>query len=186
MLVAIGYVILSALTWPFTMDDAFISFRYARNIGDGLGPYWNPADAANPVEGFTSFLHVWTLGIINFVTGADVKVVSKILGVIAGLALLAAMVRETRRYRLGNLASVVALSAFLLPVTAINSVSGMETTVFMLWNFLTVMTAVRLLEDPGEKKALYFRVSARMSTSSTSNTIWKVSTARSGSSSISS
>ena len=34
-------------------DDAFISFRYARNIADGLGPVFNPGErvegASNPL-----------------------------------------------------------------------------------------------------------------------------------------
>ena len=38
-------------------DDAMISMRYARNLGEGHGLVWNPGAA--PVEGYTNFL--WTL-----------------------------------------------------------------------------------------------------------------------------
>jgi hypothetical protein len=36
-----------------TADDAYITFRYARNLADGLGPNWN---SDGRVEGYTSFL----------------------------------------------------------------------------------------------------------------------------------
>src|SRR5262245_49032609 len=39
-------------------DDAFISFRYARNWAEGQGLVWNPGER---VEGYTNFL--WTFGI---------------------------------------------------------------------------------------------------------------------------
>ncbi len=40
----------------FIQDDAFISFRYAQNLADGLGLEWNPGER---VEGYSNFL--WTL-----------------------------------------------------------------------------------------------------------------------------
>jgi arabinofuranosyltransferase len=51
----IGLVVL-AWTNRFVQDDAFISFRYARNLVDGIGLAWNPGER---VEGYTNFL--WTL-----------------------------------------------------------------------------------------------------------------------------
>jgi hypothetical protein len=39
--------------WDYWLDDAFIFFRYARNLAEGLGPVFNPGEA---VEGYTSFL----------------------------------------------------------------------------------------------------------------------------------
>jgi len=38
-----------------TVDDPFITFRYARNLLAGLGPVFNPGEH---VEGFTSPLHL--------------------------------------------------------------------------------------------------------------------------------
>ena len=46
---------MAALSWWLT-DDAFISFRYARNLLDGHGLVFNPGER---VEGYTNFL--WTL-----------------------------------------------------------------------------------------------------------------------------
>lgn len=49
---------LLALAWAnrFVQDDAFITFRYARNLADGLGLVWNSGER---VEGYTNFL--WTV-----------------------------------------------------------------------------------------------------------------------------
>ena len=52
------FVFCLALAWQhrFLQDDAFISFRYARNLATGHGLVWNPGER---VEGYTNFL--WTL-----------------------------------------------------------------------------------------------------------------------------
>src|SRR5262245_7083765 len=31
-------------TWPRTVDDAFITFRYAENLAEGAGPVFNPGE----------------------------------------------------------------------------------------------------------------------------------------------
>lgn len=41
----------SLSVWGYTVDDAWITFRYARNAADGLGVVYNPGQR---VEGFTS------------------------------------------------------------------------------------------------------------------------------------
>lgn len=48
---------LVSLSW-FLTDDAFISFRYARNLLDGYGMVFNPGER---VEGYTNFLWVLEL-----------------------------------------------------------------------------------------------------------------------------
>src|SRR5262245_15502 len=40
--------------WFFTIDDAYITFRYSANLARGHGPVWNVGE--DPVEGFTNFL----------------------------------------------------------------------------------------------------------------------------------
>ena len=48
--------ILFAYSIAWTCDDAWISFRYARNFVEGLGLVFNPGER---VEGYTNFS--WTL-----------------------------------------------------------------------------------------------------------------------------
>ena len=50
------FAIYKAFIQHWVCDDAFISFRYAKNLNDGLGLVYN---AGEYVEGFTNFL--WTI-----------------------------------------------------------------------------------------------------------------------------
>src|SRR5437762_4060818 len=60
----------------FTVDDAYISYRYARNFARGLGLVYNPGER---IEGYTNFL--WTLLIgFGFKLHLDPEAVAKILG----------------------------------------------------------------------------------------------------------
>jgi arabinofuranosyltransferase len=150
-----AFLVQVVLYWPYTMDDSFISFRYAKHIGDGLGPIWNLMDPNPPVEGFTSFLQVWLLGFIRFLTAADTELTGKLLGVFAGLALALAAVLETRRSGLRGGPLWVALSFLWLPFVALNSVNGMETALALLWTFLTMFAAARLAGDPSSSTAAF-------------------------------
>jgi hypothetical protein len=67
-------------------EDAFISFRYARNLAAGFGLVWNPGEA--PVEGYTNFLWV-VLNAIFVKLGWDVPRAGQVLGTLTGLTALA-------------------------------------------------------------------------------------------------
>ena len=68
--------------FAFLEEDAFINFRYVRNLAEGFGFVFNPG--GEQVEGFSNFL--WT-GILYFayVTGLKVVTAARILGIILGL-----------------------------------------------------------------------------------------------------
>ena len=55
------YVSVLSWAWPMKLDDAFISFRYARNLVEGAGLVWNPGEP--PVEGYSNFLWVLLLAV---------------------------------------------------------------------------------------------------------------------------
>ena len=62
--------------WVYTVDDAYISFRYARNLVEGLGLVYNPGER---IEGYTNFL--WTLmAAAGMSVGLDPAVLVKWLG----------------------------------------------------------------------------------------------------------
>lgn len=61
LLLIIGSLLLGFIN-RFIQDDAFISFRYAKNLVDGHGLAWNIGDP-NPVEGYTNFLWVLLIAI---------------------------------------------------------------------------------------------------------------------------
>jgi hypothetical protein len=92
-----------ALAWGFAVqvrslafigDDAFISFRYARNLVDGLGLVWNAGEA---VEGYTNFLWVLLMA-AGMRVGLAPEHLSLAIGVASGIALLGCVVwRNARR-----------------------------------------------------------------------------------------
>jgi len=69
----------------FTVDDAYISFRYAENFAKGEGLVFNPGER---VEGYTNFLWVILLGMLKKF-GFDVPAMSLLLGTLFSLLTLA-------------------------------------------------------------------------------------------------
>lgn len=76
---AVGLAGLAAISYdlqPWTLDDAYISMRYAENLAAGWGPVYNPGER---VEGYTTFLWVFLLGLGNLL-GLDTRLLAKVLG----------------------------------------------------------------------------------------------------------
>jgi len=81
----------------FTQDDAYISFRYARNALDGHGLVFNPGER---VEGYTNFFWV-ILTILSGQLGFDFDPATKFLGGLAAAGMIfltAFMGREAARH----------------------------------------------------------------------------------------
>lgn len=82
--ILVGCGILLAWINRFVQDDAYISFRYARNLADGVGFVWNVGEC---VEGYTNFL--WTLLMVPaFWFGCDVTVWCQTLSLLSYAATL--------------------------------------------------------------------------------------------------
>jgi hypothetical protein len=123
---------LAARLFAFTIDDAYITFRYARNLADGLGPTYNPAPPR--AEGYSTFLWM-LLMILPHRLGLEVALAAKGLGMLATLgtsAVLYGLVikldRHSRTPHLFAALAVFFLAAF--PPTAVHAVAGMETALF--------------------------------------------------------
>src|SRR5215510_15672952 len=89
LLAAAAMTIVTAATVllrPVRLDDAYITFRYARHLAEGYGlGAWN--HTGEHVEGYSSLL--WTLlmaGAARF--GADVQIASKVFGAVAALLVM--------------------------------------------------------------------------------------------------
>jgi hypothetical protein len=112
-------------------EDAFISFRFARNLVAGHGLVWNPGEA--PVEGYTNFL--WVLlaaGALEL--GLDPARAAQALGVAASLATLVYVWRTGTRL-LGWSAIQALLPCAMLAVSgpfATWAAAGLETNLFAL------------------------------------------------------
>ena len=116
---------------PAQIDDAWISYRYARNLVDGVGLVYNPGEY---VEGITNLL--WTLLVAaGLAAGSEARGVGFGLGVTSGAALLCL----TYVYAGTGLASERRWAAGLAPWVVLSSLpfafwtsSGMETPLFAL------------------------------------------------------
>ena len=138
---------LSAVAW-FLCDDAFISFRYARNLLEGHGLVFNPGEY---VEGYTNFLWVLELAALWGVMGipperaAPWLSVACTVGVVAALGVWLARVPGVRQRWL------VAWMAFGLLCTSATfavwtSGGGLETRQFTLLIVVAVVCLTRLLQ----------------------------------------
>ncbi len=112
----------------YTVDEAYISARYARNLREGLGPVFNPGER---VEGFTNLLLVLLQAVVPH-NGESVMVFTKILCMACSLAslwLLLGLASAT-----GNNSGIAPVLGGLLFVAngavAVSAVTGLETHLF--------------------------------------------------------
>lgn len=114
--------------WDAGIDDAGISWRYARHLAEGHGLRWNLTGP--PVEGYSNFL--WVLMLAGCRTlGLDIQLASKILGVIFSVFSLA-MLRVLCRRLWGDLLFwwMPVLLTALMPEWTMWAMSGLEISLF--------------------------------------------------------
>jgi hypothetical protein len=113
----------------YMTDDAFISFRYARNLADGLGPVWQ---SGTSVEGYTNF--GWILLIAGAMKiGVEPIDSSRVFGALASGAVLVMMPLLVAQLRpawsagwwIATVAAVFALG--INPGFALWTFAGLET-----------------------------------------------------------
>ncbi|NOT29205.1 MAG: hypothetical protein HOP15_02020, partial [Planctomycetes bacterium] len=137
LFVWLPYLALVRRSW-FLPDDAFISFRYARNWAAGQGLCFNPGDAA-PVEGYSNFLFV-AMGAVLERLGLEQVFWLPLLCACAG-SLLLWLVYRCARVELGLGRRPAWLATALLGWSApfaVWSTSGLETMPYALFFFATV------------------------------------------------
>jgi len=120
-----------ARIYAFLTDDAFISFRYARNLSHGFGLVFNPG--LERVEGYSNFL--WVLLVAGFeMLGLRPEVSSLALSALATIGLWGSVAWFALRTPAGHGRVWIALvPTFLLALTrsvAVWSTSGLETRWF--------------------------------------------------------
>ena len=127
VLAAAALTVVAALTVilsRLTLDDAYITFRYARHLAEGYGlGAWNRT--GERVEGYSSLLWTLMLGGAAWL-GLDVRIASKVFGTAAALTVIAVLFRR-RDDRPAVLTGV--FLALYLPFT-LYAASGMEAVAF--------------------------------------------------------
>jgi len=71
------FVLLVFLFWDYSMDDAFITLRYAENFADGHGLTFTPGD--QPIEAYSNFLWLLIIALL-YKLGLPTVFMAKILG----------------------------------------------------------------------------------------------------------
>ncbi|HNI96530.1 MAG TPA: hypothetical protein PL169_10725, partial [Leptospiraceae bacterium] len=134
LIFSIGAASLSSVYYRWVSDDAFISFRYAKNLIDGLGLVYNRGEA---VEGYTNFL--WTMLLsAGMYLGYDPLRISQALGILFYLSTVYILYRVSLRlfprpesgwpaFRILPLAS---LCLAVQTHAAIFATGGLETSLF--------------------------------------------------------
>jgi hypothetical protein len=133
-------LVLHAASFRYTVDDAFISFRYARNWVEGNGLVFN---AGERVEGYTNFL--WTA----LVAGAmllrlEPVAFARVAGIVAGILLLWGVSSLARRHLAER--SILLLLPLGLAANGAFALwcgAGLETSLFAFLLFAGVAAAVR-------------------------------------------
>jgi arabinofuranosyltransferase len=127
----------------FTVDDAYISYRYARNFARGLGLVYNPGER---VEGYTNFLWTLLLG-VGMKIGFDPDALAKVLGGLCGVgAILATYAVAARLRRFRTFPCVATWLLATTPVLSGYAVYGLETSLFV---FLVVAGLLLFLRETG-------------------------------------
>ncbi|RMG43230.1 MAG: hypothetical protein D6719_04155 [Candidatus Dadabacteria bacterium] len=120
----------------FVTDDAFISFRYSKNLARGFGLRYNLTEAV-PVEGFSNMLWTVLMGVFEFF-GIAAPQIAPILSTLFGLLLLYRINLAARDYfkiPAGRRLWMLLILAFF-PAYAVWSTSGLAAMPYTFFLFL--------------------------------------------------
>ncbi|MGI8906775.1 MAG: hypothetical protein ACR2IE_09830 [Candidatus Sumerlaeaceae bacterium] len=116
--------------WRWTVDDAFISFRYLANLASGYGLVFNPGER---VEGFSHPLWMILLSPAAFISRFALITWAKLLGLVCTLGTGICLLRMLRRSVAAPAAIVAGLLLWhLSPGTHIYATCGLETPLLAL------------------------------------------------------
>ncbi len=135
---AVAALAFALLAWRFdwVCDDAYITFRYARNLAQGQGLVFNPGEH---VEGYSNFL--WTVWLASFeLARIDVTLAARASSALCGIGVLVLLARLLRgRLQLtGTRATCALLFVATLPPLAVWATGGlaaMPQACFLLLSF---------------------------------------------------
>lgn len=137
----IAFAALAYLYFPESIDDAYITLRFARNFLRGHGPVFNVGER---VEGYSNFAWMVMLAAVGR-AGVPMAIAMKVLSFGAGLATLF-LVRRLAAAWFGSRAAI-ATATLLLGTSsffAVWAVDGLET---MFYTLLLTALAAALIQD---------------------------------------
>jgi hypothetical protein len=129
---------------PRTVDDAYITFRYARNLLGGHGLVYNPGEA---VLGTTTPLYAALLAFVGLFTGgsdAPFPAIAWLLNTLADIVVCWLIIRLGDRWGHRRVGLAAASIWAIAPWSVTFAIGGMETSVFVM---LTIATFYCLSSD---------------------------------------
>ena len=120
------------LPGPRTIDDAFITFRYAQNLISGHGLVYNPGEAVLGTTTPVYALLMAGLGLLGGGAQASFPVIATIVNAIADSLTCCLLIKlgETLGYRRAGLSAAIIWA--IAPFSVTFAIGGMETSLFVL------------------------------------------------------
>lgn len=153
LLLQLSLALYFSLKYSFIQDDAFISFRYSKNLVNGHGLVYNPG--GEKVEGYTNFSWVLLMA-LAMKLGLDPVNASKTIGIISYLLMIVVanflcywLIVKNKNQRVGWLTILPLIALLLIPLnksSASWATGGLETSFFTLL-VVAAFVLVFLLED---------------------------------------
>ncbi len=136
--IVVATAAMASIPW-WTVDDAFISYRYGYNLHAHGELTWN-AHSGQMVEGYTGVL-LPILAATILALGLPLLGTIKLLGLGAMLGTGAIVYKTLARLGVGHLGRSLALLALAAtPLTYLHAISGLETTFFALFITGAILT----------------------------------------------
>ena len=151
ILMALALLIFAQTTHPIVpSEDAYITFRYARNLAEGHGLVWNPGE--DPVEGSTEFLWVMLMAGISKI-GLGIETVAGILNIFfAGIGVILVGLTAYYLSRRQALAVFFAAGAFAVGPISYYVRAGFATALFTLLITIAFVCTLILVFSPDRKR----------------------------------
>jgi len=133
---------------PFTVDDAFISFQYAKNLASGNGLTFNNGEK---VEGYTNFLLV-IMEALFFILGLKIILWVKLVSILAGGIIIILMYRIICS-EVGNNSTLNLLPCLVIALNSpfvLASTTGLETQLFTLAFFSGLYLFLKSISSSGK------------------------------------
>ncbi len=127
------FITFSLSFYSITVDDVYISLRYARNLADGHGLVFNTG-GGRPVEGYTNFLWILLEAPLFLMNLPDHRIIAaiKIAGVVFGIGIIISCFLLTRLVTSNEKAGLVAaIFVSSVPHVAFWAVGGLETAMYI-------------------------------------------------------
>ncbi len=149
-LLVLAIFVAVTLSASFLCDDAFITFRYAKNLAQGNGPVYNVGER---VEGYTNFLWMLLMAAVIKLGGAP-EFWSRLLSIAFSCATLLLLLNTGKRTQHGRPARLI--FPIFLAVTApfvVWSTGGLETAAAAFFVLASVVAAMSAQRDDSIRSA---------------------------------